>query len=161
MTTAHPTTGSGRTLLVVGPVVRGAFLTSFALGVVALVVAALVQGTPAVLGAAIGLALVWGYFGFGALVVAAVSAVASPAVTLLVSLLTYLLQVLLAGVVFVVVSRSALLERSVDARWLAGAVIVGTLVWVTGQIVGTMRQRIPAYDLPPQQASEATEANVR
>lgn len=156
MTTAHPRTGSGRTQVVVGPVVRGALLSTLGLGAVALAVAALVSGAPAVLGVAVGLGLVSAYFGLGSLVVAAVAAVA-PAASLLVSLLTYVLQVVLAGVVFLALSRSGLLGGEIASGWLAGTVIVGTLVWATGQIVATVRLRLPAFDT----AVEATEANVR
>jgi ATP synthase protein I len=52
------------------------------------------------------------------------------------------------GLVFVALSRSGLLDETLDRAWLAGVVIAGTLVWVVSQIALTMRTRIAIYDLP-------------
>jgi hypothetical protein len=37
----------------------------------------------------------------------------------------------------------------VHAGWLAGTVIVATLVWLVAQTVAATRSRQPIYDLPP------------
>jgi len=127
-----------------------------ATGLVAVVLAALVAGSSAALGAGIAVAMVCLFFAFGAVVLAVVTRLA-PAVSLVVALLTYMLKVVLIGLVFLGLSRSGALTSSVDAQWLGGTVIACTLMWVSTQIVFTMRARQLAYDLP----SHAKEASTR
>ena len=122
-------------------------MASMGLGVVAVVAGSLVAGAPAAYGAAIGALIVLGVFGFGSFVVNTVAAL-MPTAALLVALLTYTLQVVAMGLVFVALSGSGLLGDTLDREWLAGTVIAGTLVWVVCQIVLTMRARIAIYDLP-------------
>ena len=123
-------------------------MASMGLGaVLAVVVGSLVQGSPAAYGAAIGALIVLGVFGFGSFVVNTVAAL-MPTAALLVALLTYTLQVVAMGLVFVALSGSGLLGDTLDREWLAGTVIAGTLRWVVCQIVLTMRARIAIYDLP-------------
>jgi hypothetical protein len=57
--------------------------------------------------------------------------------------------VTLMGVVFLALRQSGALGSSVDARWVAGTVIGGTLVWLGGQIYAHMHTREPLYDLAP------------
>jgi ATP synthase protein I len=128
-------------------VLTRAAMASMGLGVVAVVAGSLVEGAPAAYGAAIGALIVLGVFGFGSFVVNTVAAL-MPTAALLVALLTYTLQVVAMGLVFVALSRSGLLGDTLDREWLAGTVIAGTLVWVVCQIVLTMRARIAIYDLP-------------
>jgi ATP synthase protein I len=128
-------------------VLARAALASMALGVVAVVTGALSVGSSAAYGAAIGALLVVGVFGFGSFVVNTVAAL-MPTAALLVAMLTYTLQVVAMGLVFVALSRSGLLDETLDRAWLAGVVIAGTLVWVVSQIALTMRTRIAIYDLP-------------
>ena len=131
-----------------GPsVLARAALVSLALGAAAVVAGALAQGSSAAYGAAVGTLVVVGVFGFGSFVVDTVATL-MPTAALLVALLTYTLQVVAMGLVFVALSRSGLLDAALDREWLAGTVIAGTLVWVVSQIVVTMRARIPIYDLP-------------
>ena len=131
-----------------GPsVLARAALASSALGAAAVVAGALVQGSPAAYGAAVGTLVVVGVFGFGSFVVDTVATL-MPTAALLVALLTYTLQVVAMGLVFVALSGSGLLGDELDREWLAGTVIAGTAVWVLCQIVLTMRARIPIYDLP-------------
>ena len=128
-------------------VLTRAAMASMGLGVVAVVAGSLVEGAPAAYGAAIGALIVLGVFGFGSFVVNTVAAL-MPTAALLVALLTYTLQVVAMGLVFVALSGSGLLGDTLDREWLAGTVIAGTLVWVMCQIVLTMRARIAIYDLP-------------
>ncbi len=146
MTTAPQTTRSGPRPGAVGPVVRRALVTTLLLGAVAAVVGALTGGTPAVLGAVIGTAMVCVFFATGAIVLDVVATLA-PAASLLIALLTYTLQVVLVGLVFVALNRSGLLEEAVDPRWLGGTVIAGTLAWLVAQVVASTRVRIPVYEL--------------
>lgn len=157
MTTAKPTSSapttpvSRRGRMVLGPL-SVVLLVGVALGVVA----AVTTGGPGVLGVALGTVLVATVFASGAVVLGVVALV-SPSASLLVALLTYTLQVVLVGLFYVALSSGGALDGTVDARWLSGAVIAGTLAWTTTQIVVTMRSRQPVYELP----SPGAEADVR
>lgn len=146
MTTAPQTTKSGPRPGAVGPVVRLASVATLLVGAVAALVGGLAAGVPAVLGAAIGTAMVCVFFATGAFVLDVVATLA-PAASLLVALLTYTLKVVLIGLVFVALNRSGLLGGTVDARWLGGTVIAGTLAWLVVQVVVSARVRIPVYEL--------------
>jgi len=128
------------------PMVKSLALT-VGLGLVALLVAVLTTGSSGAAGVGVGLATVCSFFGLGTVVLALVAAV-SPAASLLVALLTYTLQVVLVGLLFVALRRSGALGTSIDAGWLSGTLIVGTLVWITAQVVVHTRARQPVYDLP-------------
>lgn len=149
MTTATPTPRRGRSVL--GPLSVTALLGA---GLVA--AAAVVTGAPGALGALIGVVMVAVVFAFGAVVLGVVAMV-SPSASLLVALLTYTLQVVLVGLVYVVLKSGGALDGPVDARWLSAAVIASTLAWTTTQILVTVRQRQPVYELPAREE----EASVR
>jgi ATP synthase protein I len=102
---------------------------------------------PQALGAIVGLVVVAGFFAFGTLTMSLVSRVA-PTASLLVALLTYVLQVLVLGLLFVGLTRSGATEQALDPRWLGGAVIGSTLAWTVWLVVREVRTRRPIYDLP-------------
>lgn len=129
-----------------GALVQTAVAT-VALGLLATLVGALVSGSAAAYGALIGTALVVAVFLFGTFTVNAVATIL-PSAALLVALLTYTLQVLAMGLAFASLSRSGLLDQTVDRTWLGGTVIAGTLMWTMAQVVLATRARIPVYDLP-------------
>lgn len=168
MTTAPQTTSPGPRPGTVGPVVRRALTATVIVGAAIALLGALSTGTPAVLAAAVGTVIVCLFFGLGAVVLDAVAALA-PAASLLVALLTYTLKVVLVGVVFLALSRSGLLEDAIDARWLAGTVIVATLTWLAAHVVAATRARIPVYELgvskrpaqPSAEHPEGPEASAR
>lgn len=146
MTTDAPRTGqadrdSGAAVLV------GAGGAALVLGLIAAVVGAFASGRDAALGALVGTLLVVGVLGFGSFVVNVVAGL-MPSAALMVAMLTYTLQVVLMGVVFAALSGSGLLDSTLDRRWLAGAVIGGTAIWLVSQVVLTTRRRIPVYELP-------------
>lgn len=149
MTTAQPTPHRGHPVL--GPLAAAGFV-----GVVLVVLAAVSTGSPGAAGAGIGTAMVCLVFAFGAGALGVVARVA-PAASLLVALLTYTLQVVLVGLVYVALSSGGALDGPIDPRWLSGAVIACTLAWITTQIVVSMRARQPVYDL----GSQGAEASVR
>ena len=134
----------------------GPLSVSGVLGLLLVAVGALVSGSSAAAGAAIGAAMVCVVFASGTVVLGVVAYVA-PAASMLVALLTYTLQVVVVGVVYVALKQGGALEGPVDPRWLSGAVIACTLAWTTAQIVVSVRGRQPVYDLP----SHGTEASVR
>lgn len=143
-------------------VLVGAALATVLLGALGTLAAGLVDGRPAAQGTLVGAAVVVGIFGLGSFVVNQVAAL-MPALALLVALMTYTLQVLLLAVLFLGLSGSGLLDRTLDRGWLAATIIAGTFVWLAAQLVLTTRLRIPAYDLPeqPPAGSEAPEAGAR
>ena len=156
MTTESPrttATGGGSALL-------GAALVALVTGLLLVLVGAFVGGSPAAYGALAGTLIVVGVFALGAGVVH-VAAGLVPAASLLVALLTYTLQVLLLAVVFLAIERSGLADDTLDRRWLAGAVIAGTLAWMIAQIVLAARLRLPAYDLGDPDVHDRPEAGAR
>jgi ATP synthase protein I len=144
----HSSAGPGPKTTTVGAMLRRAALATVAVGVVLVILGAVVSGPSALVGAAIGTAMVVVFFGLGAVVVNMVAAV-SPAASLLVALLTYTLEVVLVGLVFLGLRDSGALATTVAGPWLAAAVIGATLTWTTAQIVAATRARQPVYDLPP------------
>lgn len=146
MTTEAPRTGqvdrdSGVSVLL------GAAASAVVLGLLAVIVGALVSGSAAALGALVGTLLVVGILGFGSFVVNVVAGLV-PTLALMVAMTTYVLQVVLMGLVFAVLSGSGLLDTTLDRGWLAGAVIGGTAIWLVSQVLLTTRRRIPVYELP-------------
>ena len=131
-----------------GGQVRVAFGCTLATGAFTVTFAALAAGSAAALGAVVGFLLVLGFFGLGASVVNAVASV-SPTASLLVALLTYTLEVVALGAVFVALRRSGALAETVDPGWVGGVVIVATLVWLLAQTITEVRSRQPIYDEEP------------
>lgn len=122
-------------------------LATALLGLGVTVVGALVVGSAAAYGAAIGTALVVLVFGFGTFTVNAVAAL-MPTASLMFALLTYTLQLVAMALAFVVLSQSGLFDETVDATWLGCTVIACTLTWTMVQLVLSTSKRIPIYDLP-------------
>ena len=153
MTTASPrsTAASGASVLF------GAALAALVTGLGVTVTGAFADGAPAAYGALAGTLLVVGVFFLGAGFVH-VAAGLVPAASLLVALLTYTLQVLVLALVFAGLTRSGLLDDALDRRWLAAAVIAGTVAWMVAQIGLTARLRLPVYDLPERTDAHTPEA---
>lgn len=143
MTTDAPPTRTALVAPGVGAGLVGTVLT----GVAAVALAAAVSDGAAVAGAGVGGLMVVAFFGFGALTVGVVSALA-PQASLLVALLTYTLQVALVGLVFYALTSSGATDEALAPEWIGGTVIAGTLVWTIALVVGSVRSRQPAYDLP-------------
>ena len=103
-----------------------------------------VGGRPQALGAVLGAALVTGSYVFGLLAVSLVAAYA-PRASLLVALLTYVVQV--AALALVLTEVQASREGSgVDPRWTGGAVVVATVVWLVLLVVRALRTVPPVSD---------------
>jgi ATP synthase protein I len=148
MTTARtrPATPGGQ--------VRVAFTCTVTAGLLAVALGAATAGSAAATGALVGSLLVLLFFGFGALVVNAVASV-SPTASLLVALLTYTLEVVALGAVFVALGRSGALAGAVDGGWIGVVVIALTLVWLAAQIFAALRSRQPLYDPRPDAEASA------
>ena len=125
----------------------GALVSGAVMVVVLVLVAALVSGRPGAVGAAAGGVLTLAVFTLG---VAAVGFVARllPGASLLVALMTYVLQLLVLALVVAAIDGADLGAETLSRGWFAAAVIAVTLTWVVGQLVAATRQRIPLYDTP-------------
>jgi ATP synthase protein I len=150
-----------------GRQVRSAAVATLAVGLLLVVLALVLGGPDAAAGAATGAGVVVVFFAAGAVVVNAVASV-SPAASLLVAMLTYLLEVVLVAVVLRVLDASGALDGPVDRTWAGGAVVAATLTWLVAQIRSAVRAREPLYDLPdrpgqpaPADASRGQEASAR
>lgn len=155
MTTAPRNPRTGQRPGVAGRAVASAGFATGVAGAALAVAGGLLEGRAAAAGAGVGLLMVLVFFGLGAVVLDLVAGIA-PTLSLLVALLTYTLQVVLVGLVFVGLTRSGLLDADLDGDWLGGTVIAGTLTWLSAQVVTTVRTRRPVYDLP----SPGTTADV-
>jgi ATP synthase protein I len=152
--TTHVTRDSGVTLLL------GAAGAALVVGVALCVAGALLHGSAAAYGALVGTAIAVGVFSFGTFMVNLVAGMVPPA-ALLVALLTYTLQVVLLGLVFVGLSESGLLDGELDRTWLGAAVITTTGIWLLSQIVLFSRRRVPVFDLPPAPVPPSSEGDTR
>lgn len=121
-------------------------LVTVVLGVALGVVAALVTGGPGVWGVAVGVLLTCASLGLGSLVLAWVTEV-SPAMSLVVALMTYTLQVVLLLAAYVVLQGSAEARAVVSGPWLGATVIATTLAWLALQVRALMTARQPYFDL--------------
>jgi hypothetical protein len=156
-TTARPAEGQprGRTsqvLLVAGLCVAGAVA-------LATLVAGLGGGRTEALGALAGGSIALGFFLFGSLVIEMATRMV-PQLAMLMALLTYILQVALVALVFVVLTSSGAVGTTLSGGWLAGGVIVATMAWTAGQLVGSAKARIPAYDIDLPDQSKATADDI-
>jgi len=134
-------------------VLVGAAAAGLTFGLAAALAGGLVVGSSAAYAALAGTLLVLAVLGFGSTVVNTVAGL-MPAASLMVALLTYVLQVVLMGLVFAALSGSGLLDDTLDREWLAGVVIGGTFVWLAAQVVLATTIRIPVYDLPVEDSTD-------
>ncbi len=123
----------------------GALASGAVMVVVLVVVAALASGRPGVVGAASGGVLALAVFTLGVAVVGFVARFL-PSASLLVALMTYVLQLLVLALVVAAIDGADLGAETLSRGWFAAAVIAVTLAWVVGQVVAATRQRIPVYD---------------
>jgi ATP synthase protein I len=68
-----------------------------------------------------------------------------PSASLLVALMTYTLQLLALALVVVALERSGTAGDEISRGWFAAGVIAVTVLWLAGQVLAAVRQRIPAY----------------
>lgn len=141
------TTATASPVIRVRSALSGAAVSALLAGSVIVVTGALTAGEEAAYGALAGALIAVLVFAGGAFAVDLVSRV-MPSASLMVALTTYTLQVVLLALIFVLLNRSGALDEALSPVWLSAAVIACTLAWMLAQIVLTMRQRIPAYDLP-------------
>ncbi len=123
-------------------------------GVLVAVVAAVFDGSAGLVGglAGAGVTLLVLATGF-----ATVDLVAGlmPAMSLVVALLTYTLQVVLLGALLVVLRSADDIDATLTPGWFAAGVITVALAWTVFLLVHAVRARVPLYDLPETPATAA------
>ena len=129
------------------PPLLGALASGAVAVLVLVVVAALTDGRPAVVGASVGGVLTLAVFTLGIAVVGMVARL-MPSASMLVALMTYALQLLVLALVVAALERADVGAETLSRGWFAAGVIVVTLLWVVGQLVAATRQRIPVYETP-------------
>jgi ATP synthase protein I len=125
---------------------RVAALPSLVVGLVVAVVALFVEGGGGFWSAIGGALLASAFFATGQLVLYMLRSV-SPAMLLMVALLTYLLQVVILLAVYMSFVRDADADSGFSATAFGVSVIAATAVWVVGLIRVAKRERIPLYQL--------------
>lgn len=108
---------------------RLCWLVLVAVGIVLSVVAAAVSGQRAFLGAATGTAIVGLFFTFSTLVVAKIGEKA-PQMVLAAALGAYLIKIAALGVVIMLLPT----DGPLAPRWMAIAVVVGLVAWMTAHL---------------------------
>jgi hypothetical protein len=108
-------------------------------------VAAVLDGRPAVVGALLGGGVTLAVFALGTGVVSLVATLV-PGASLLVALMTYVLQLLVLALVVATIERADPGAETLARGWFAAGVIAVTLLWMAGQLVAATRRRIPVYD---------------
>lgn len=107
--------------------------------------AAVLDGRPAVAGVLLGGGVTLAVFALGTGVVSLVATLV-PAASLLVALMTYVLQLLVLALVVATIERADLGAEALARGWFAAGSIAVTLLWMAGQLVAATRRRIPAYN---------------
>ena len=139
-TTASPPRGRNlRVLLMAGGCVAAALAVTTLVG-------GLADGSRGALGVLAGGGITFALLLFGLVTVMAGSALA-PHASMLIALMTFLLQVALVATAFVALGSSVLVGTTLSSGWLATGVIVTAVAWMVGHLVGTARARIPAWDV--------------
>ena len=100
-------------------------ITLLAAGAVLAVVAGVASGGRALLGVAVGTAIVGLFFTLSTVIIAVVGARA-PRAVLVTALGVYLFKIVALGVVLTTMPR----DGAVDTRWMAGAVCLGLFAWL-------------------------------
>lgn len=129
MVTVERGTGSG---------LLTAVASTAGLAAVGAVVAGLVGGAPAAWGVVVGAVTVVAVFALGMGITQTVATL-SPALSLVVALLTYLLQLVTLVVVLAALERSTLLDTTLDRVWIGATVIVGTVMWSLALVRADLR----------------------
>jgi ATP synthase protein I len=133
---------------------RGAFLPTLCVGPVAVVVAALVGGGQAALGAFLGFAIAIVFFALGLVVMRKLDSAADP-----MRFLASAMAVFLGQMIFLLLVIIALK----DADWLDGTAfgltaLAVALVWQVFQVIAYVRTRRLAFDAPEESRQDGGSA---
>ncbi len=133
---------------------RGAFLPTLGVGPIAVVVAAVVGGGKAALGAFLGFAIAITFFALGLLVMRKLDSAADPMRFLASAMAVFLGQMIFLLLVIVALK---------DADWLDGTAfgltaLAVALVWQVFQVIAYVRTRRLAFDAPRQSGQDGGSA---
>lgn len=135
---------------------QGAVRPLVATGVIGAVLAtcaALTTGPSGAWGVVVGVVLTFASLGLGSVVLAWVTDI-TPAMSLVVALMTYTLQVVLLLAAYVVLQGDESARAAVSGPWLGGTVIATTVVWLALQVRSLFTSRQPYFDLASDDASQ-------
>ena len=133
---------------------RGAFLPTVGVGPVAVVVAAIVGGGKAALGAALGFAIALAFFALGLLIMRRLGGASDPFRFLASALAVFMGQMIFLLVVIIVLQ---------GASWLDGTafgltILAVALVWQVFQVIAFVRSRRLAFDEPQETRQDGDSA---
>jgi ATP synthase protein I len=128
----------GRTMLVL-----------LVLGVLSAAFAALVAGSQAALGVAAGLGVASVTLATGFVVVDLIAGL-KPSASLLIAMLTFLLQVVLLGALLAAAARADDLETVVDRGWTAAGVLLAALAWTVTLVHHALRAGPASEEVSPE-----------
>lgn len=151
MTTANPA------LTRPAPWVRAAVLPSAAAGLLTAGVAAGVSGEPGLWGSLVGLVLVTGFFSLGQLVLSVFRSI-EPTLLMVIALTTYGLQVVVLLAVYATFARHPSWDEQVSTQALGTTVLVCTMVWLTGLVWASRKERIPLFESTPAAVGSSVDA---
>ena len=123
------------------PILRGAAIPTLVVGAGLVILFSVVSGWPGFIGALIGLAVVMAFFSISWYVVSTASA-KGPAVMMGAAFGTYLVKVILLGVLLVSFKDT----EAFDFKAFAWTILIGVICWTGFQVRAFTRQRILYVD---------------
>ncbi|MDN5852035.1 MAG: hypothetical protein L0K86_04160 [Actinomycetia bacterium] len=141
MTTAKPL---GDTTA--GAMLRGAVVPTGVAAALCVAVSAVAAGLTGLWGSLLGVGLVAVFFLLSLYVLGATRAL-DPIVVLMIGVALYAVKVIGLFVAFIVINAADLVDQPFNRIALGATVIVCTLTWTVGEIVGATRRRELLYDL--------------
>lgn len=133
-----------------------AVLSVSVVAAVVVVLGAVLDGGPGLLGALAGAGITLLVLSTGYVVVDLVASL-MPAFSLLFALLTYTFQVVLLAAVLAVLRGADDIERTLAPTWFAGGVITVALVWTVCLVWHATQARIPLYDVVSETAARPSD----
>lgn len=122
-------------------------LAAVVLLVLTTVLGLVLDGSAGGLGALVGGGIVLAVFSFGTFMTNAVAEIL-PRLSLLVAMLTYVLQLLVVLVAMLALDRSSAVGDTLSRGWIAIGVVVLALGWTWLQLGLTLRLRQPLFHVP-------------
>ncbi|HRY26888.1 MAG TPA: hypothetical protein P5558_21140 [Geminicoccaceae bacterium] len=127
---------------------RGAFVPSAVVGVLAVVVAAVVRGPSAIVPALLGLIVGLGFFGSGLFLLSKLVRSANPLAFLAIGMAVYFGQVIVLLLFMIAFYQAAWM----DGQAFGGVVLAITIAWQVFLYRAWRRGRLPVYDEPEPQS---------
>ncbi|QVQ54237.1 hypothetical protein J4H86_11430 [Spiractinospora alimapuensis] len=136
-------------------ILRGAAIATTLCGIVSIVVAALMVGTPGAWGAALGYGIVLGCFGVGQLLVILATRY-NRDLMLPASMFGFILKIAVLGILLVTLGRSEFME-GLHSTAFAVTALLCVLTWLTLQMRGMASAKIPHVEPEPSESGSDAE----